>query len=316
MNHEDTKDRKEEEEVFMNLSRRKLLITTAATAVSVACSQQKSSVNQVAKTNDLRVVALEWTYVENLLALGIQPVGVADIAGYKKYVNIAPQLAPNVQDVGTRQEPSLEAIAQLQPNLILGLELRHEPILKTLFSIGKTLLFNPYIDPKTGNQFEEMQQTFRQIAQACDRVSRGEIVLKNLQNSLTESAAKIKDANLTENTFILGQFVPELRLFTQNALAVQVLEKIGLKNAWNEKLDRFGFNTIGLESLLPLGKSHFLYIAENNQVPQQGFASNPVWKRLEFVKDNRLYSLGEDTWVFGGPLSAKILAEKVVKSLV
>ena len=71
-----------------------------------------------------------------------------------------------------------------------------------------------------------------------------------------------------------------------------------------------------MESLLPLGKSNFLYIAENNQVPQQGFASNPVWKRLEFVKDNRLYSLGEDTWVFGGPLSAKILAEKVVESLV
>jgi hypothetical protein len=29
-----------------------------------------------------RIVALEWTYVENLLALGIQPIGVADIAGY------------------------------------------------------------------------------------------------------------------------------------------------------------------------------------------------------------------------------------------
>ncbi|OKH37861.1 ferrichrome ABC transporter substrate-binding protein [[Phormidium ambiguum] IAM M-71] len=300
----------------MNLSRRKLLITAAATAITVACSQQKPSVNQTAKTNDLRVVALEWTYVENLLALGIQPVGVADIAGYKKYVNIMPQLSQNVQDVGTRQEPSLEAIAQLQPNLILGLELRHQPILKTLSSIGKTLLFNPYVDPEKGNQFEEMQQTFRQIAQACDRVNQGEVVLKNLENSLTESSTKIKSANLAGNPFILGQFVPDLRLFTQNALAVQVLEKIGLKNAWGGKVDRFGFNTVGLESLLPVEKSHFLYIAENDRVPQQGFASNPVWKRLEFVKENRLYSLGEDTWVFGGPLSAQILVEKVVESLV
>lgn len=30
-----------------------------------------------------RVVAREWTYAEDLLALGVQPVGVADIAGYE-----------------------------------------------------------------------------------------------------------------------------------------------------------------------------------------------------------------------------------------
>lgn len=306
----------------VKLKRRDFIITSVLSGLSVACNPTNLKKN-TAETlpspplnpQDLRVIALEWTYVENLLALGLQPVGVADIRGYQKYVKIQPQLADWVTEVGTRQEPSLEAIAQLQPDLILGIEFRHEPIYKTLSSLAKTLLFNPYPEPGTGNQFDEMQQTLRQIAQACNRSNQAEEILKNLQTTLKTSTEKLQAANLTRNTFLLGQFVPELRLFTQNSLAVQILEKIGLKNTWEGKLDRFGFNTVGLEALPPLEKNHFLYIAEGDRIPQQPFQNNPVWKNLDFVKENRLHSLGEDTWVFGGCLSAQILAEKVTQIL-
>src|SRR5690606_16878023 len=47
-----------------------------------------------------RVVVLEWTYVEDLLALGVQPVGVADIEGYHNWVSIPAALDENVVDVG------------------------------------------------------------------------------------------------------------------------------------------------------------------------------------------------------------------------
>src|SRR5690606_21233751 len=66
-----------------------------------------------------RIVALEWTYVEGLLALGVQPVGIADLGGYAAWVTIGPQLSPDVVSVGTRQEPSIESIAHLQPDLII-----------------------------------------------------------------------------------------------------------------------------------------------------------------------------------------------------
>ncbi|KNF08995.1 hypothetical protein CLPU_4c00410 [Gottschalkia purinilytica] len=35
-----------------------------------------------------RVVVLEWIYGENLLSLGVQPVGMTDIPGFKEWVNI------------------------------------------------------------------------------------------------------------------------------------------------------------------------------------------------------------------------------------
>jgi ABC-type Fe3+-citrate transport system substrate-binding protein len=95
-----------------------------------------------------------------LLELGIQPAGVADIAGHNKYVNIAPKLVDSVVEVGTHQEPNLEAIAKIKPDLILGVQQRHAGIYQTLSSISKTMLFNPYPEINAGSQLAQMQQNF------------------------------------------------------------------------------------------------------------------------------------------------------------
>ncbi|SDS74067.1 iron complex transport system substrate-binding protein [Paenibacillaceae bacterium GAS479] len=66
----------------------------------------------------VRVVALEWIYSEELIALGIQPVGNADNKEYELNVTDEAALADSVTDVGLRWEPNLETIASLKPDLI------------------------------------------------------------------------------------------------------------------------------------------------------------------------------------------------------
>ncbi|MFF3601932.1 iron-siderophore ABC transporter substrate-binding protein, partial [Kitasatospora indigofera] len=46
-----------------------------------------------------KVVALEWNTAENLVALGVMPVGVADVEGYTTWVK-AEKLDESVTDVG------------------------------------------------------------------------------------------------------------------------------------------------------------------------------------------------------------------------
>ena len=61
------------------------------------------------------------------LAVGVQPVGMADIQEYHNWVNIDAELsAMTLYDVGGRQEPNLEAIAALEPDLIIGVSFRHD----------------------------------------------------------------------------------------------------------------------------------------------------------------------------------------------
>ncbi len=290
----------------------------------VACTNGTPSQTEVNSSLEFaepptRIVALEWVYVEDLLALGIQPVGVADIAGYNEFVQIEPQLADTVVDVGTRQEPSLEAIAQLEPDLIIGVKLRHEAIVDTLSAIAPTLLFDPYPAPETGiRQLDEMEQTFLKIAEVVNAKPKGEAVLQAMQAKFEAAAQQLQGKQLPQNPFILGQFVggaPQIRLFNNNAMAVQILQKLGLTNAWQGTVEPFGFNTVWIESLPPVENANFFYSTEENNPYFKQLEQNPIWKNLAFVKESRLYSIGSDTWIFGGPLSAEVFVDKVVQAL-
>ncbi|WP_236743945.1 ABC transporter substrate-binding protein [Marinobacter similis] len=65
-----------------------------------------------------RIVALNWAATEALLLLGVTPIGVADKTGYATWVR-EPVLPDHVPNIGTRVAPSLEAIAELEPDLIV-----------------------------------------------------------------------------------------------------------------------------------------------------------------------------------------------------
>ncbi|MBO0351147.1 iron-siderophore ABC transporter substrate-binding protein [Phormidium pseudopriestleyi FRX01] len=303
----------------------RFILYFAASLAVVACTNGISSQTEVNSSLEFaetptRIVALEWVYVEDLLALGIQPVGVADIAGYHQFVQIEPQLADPVMDVGTRQEPSLEAIAQLEPDLIIGVNLRHEAIASTLSAIAPTLLFDPYPAPETGiRQLDEMEQTFLKIAEVVNAKAKGEAVLQQMRSKFEDAAQQLKGKQLAQTPFILGQFVsgaPQIRLFNNNAMAVQILQQLGLTNAWQGAVDPFGFNTAWIESLPPVENANFFYSAQENNPYFKQLKQNLIWKNLAFVKESRLYSIGSETWIFGGPLSAEVFVDKVVQALM
>jgi ferric hydroxamate transport system substrate-binding protein len=269
-----------------------------------------------------RVVALEWTYTEDLVSLGVEPVGIADIAGYRKWVRVKQDVVDKAQDVGTRQEPNLEAILKLNPDLIIGVDNRHRPILDKLNGIAPTLLFDPYPQEGGMGQYEEMEQTLLAIADATDRRAQGQAVLKEASDKFASVAARLKAAAPANPQFLLVQAysqkeAPQLRVFNDNGMAAQILGKLGLQNAWKGPFDRFGFNTIGVEALPAVEKANFFYVVQDDDnVFTNQLRENPVWKGLAFVKENRAYPLGADLWLFGGPASAQKVADKVASLLV
>lgn len=268
-----------------------------------------------------RVVALEWTYVEDVLALGVQPVGVADVEGYNAWVNIPPQLDADVTDVGLRQEPSLESIAALEPDLILGPLFRLETIRDTLNSIAPTLLFEPYPESGTPTQYQEMIDTQHVIAAALGKAGEGERVIEEMTNAFAIAAEALDTAGFAGAPFVLAQAftaegAPQIRLFIDNAMAVEQLSQIGLVNAFSGSPDRYGYNTVGVEALVEVQDANFLYIVQDDDdIFAAQLQDNPVWANLQFVQEGRAYSLGGDTWVFGGPLSGVTFVNRVVERM-
>lgn len=298
-----------------------LAVALAGTATAQVTLEHAAGTTELAEPAT-RVVALEWTYAEDLLAVGVQPVGVADVAGYEAWVNVEPELGDEVVDVGTRQEPSLEAILALEPDLIVGVAFRHEPILGELEAIAPTLLFDPYPGAEGPTQLEEMESTLRTIATAVGRADAADEVLEGTRAAYDAARARLEEAGRIGDEVLLAQAFsvqgsPQIRVFTDNAMAMGILREIGLENAWPGEFGTYGYDTIDLEGLVPVADADaFLYVAQSNDDPFTGaLADDAIWTNLPFVQAGEAHALGGDTWLFGGPLSARLVAEVVADRL-
>ncbi|AZK97643.1 MULTISPECIES: ABC transporter substrate-binding protein [Streptomyces] len=98
-----------------------------------------------------RVVTLEPVQLDTSVALGFVPVGAAvlnETAGVPPYLG---KKAAGIKTVGTVQEPNIEKIAALKPDLILGTEARHSALYERLTSVAPTVFMASQTDPWTEN---------------------------------------------------------------------------------------------------------------------------------------------------------------------
>ncbi|TGU53214.1 iron-siderophore ABC transporter substrate-binding protein, partial [Mesorhizobium sp. M00.F.Ca.ET.186.01.1.1] len=102
-----------------------------------------------------------------------------------------------------------------------------------------------------------------------------------------------------------NQNAVEFRLSTDNSTAIQILNRVGLTNAYKpKKFEMNGMTTTDVEALPALQDANFLHIIQDDDnVIENQLKNNPVWNGLKFVKENRIYALGGDMWPYGGPLS-------------
>ncbi|WDM20393.1 ABC transporter substrate-binding protein [Paenibacillus polymyxa] len=267
-----------------------------------------------------RVVVLEWTFTEDLVALGVQPVGNADNANYKVYVTPEAALDSSVVDVGTRNEPNLEAIAALKPDLIISNVDGNEAIYEQLKAIAPTIEYN--LNNGNGYDHGKMVEIFNSIAVALGKEDKAKQVLAELDQHYAEAKEKLAAAGKSDFHYVLtqaftSQNAASLRMFSDNSVVVATLAKIGMINDWKpSKVEPYGFTTVGIEALSAVQNSNFIYIVQpDDDVFGAPMKNNSVWNGLNFVKEKRTYSLSGTTWTFGGPLSSKGLVDQVVGAI-
>lgn len=272
------------------------------------------------------IVVLEWSYAEDLLALGIQPAGVADIDGFNQWVNIDETFDESVIDVGTRQEPNLEAINRLDPDLIIGVQFRHEQYLDSLESIAPVVTFAPYGEEAVEDHYQNMVNEFQTIGTIVNKETEAEQVLADLETFTKEQEERVADAGLDGEAYLTtqaftAQNTPTLRLFTDNSIVSQTMSKLGFKNAYEaDSVETYGYSEVNIEALQNFQEEEdlqFLYIAqEDDNIFEDQLAGNPVWENLSFVQNGNTHALPGDTWTFGGVLSTKVLTEQLADAMV
>ncbi|MEK3886419.1 ABC transporter substrate-binding protein [Bacillus sp. FSL K6-3431] len=268
-----------------------------------------------------RVVALEWNYVEELLALDIQPVGVADIEGFNKWVKIDKQLDDDVVDVGTRQEPNLEEIAKLKPDAIITLANNHESIKNDLEKIAPTIFYDTTSKKASKDLYQTSIDSFKTTSKLLQKEKEAEEVISQLEDKYAKAKNEIEGLNLTTKNFVFTQAftvnqAPSFRLFTKNSMVSHVLEKVGLENQITDNEDaEWGFIEANIEGVSKYQDSLFIHAVQKDDPLFENVKNNKAWNDFTFVKENHIYDIGGDTWTFGGVLSANTLVNNLLKAL-
>lgn len=261
-----------------------------------------------------RLVTLEWLATEIALLLGERPVGVADLDGYRRWVSIDNDGLAAAVDVGGRQQPSMEALNRLKPDLILSSALRHRALEHRLSEIAPTRLLDD--QPQDGDLLGAVYACTKAAGKALDRSQAADRLLADFDTKLAGFAKDIADSGLGGQPVLVAQplpGVPRLRIFTSNSAVMQVLVRAGLSAALDQSPEPFGFSTIGLEGLAALdGKSRLILLSDAAPAELQ---SSALWPMLPVVASGGVVPVGLPSWPFGGPASLLGLAENAVLKL-
>lgn len=281
-------------------------------AVSYPVTVSHDGGDTVVEKEPTRIAALEWHLVEDLLVMGIQPVAIADVDGFKTWVTIDTQLADDVQDVGLRQEPSLEALSAAEPDLILGLDYRDAAIYDQLADIAPTILLSAYPKEDGVTPLEDLRERLRFEDSFLNRASEAEEAIAAMDATIDEKAAAIEDAGLTGEPFVVIQGftyenAPVWRIFTDGALVGNAISATGLENVWTADGGEWGFTTNSIESFveLPEDVNVFYIVNDTDNIVDGVLADDPIWQSLPFVQSGRFFPLGGDTWTFGSTESVQ-----------
>lgn len=266
-----------------------------------------------------RVVSLEWQQTEDVLTLCVNPVAVADVEAYGTW-DTAAELPADTVDVGTRQEPSLDAVFAQNPDLIIvEPSSADDPRIAQLEEYGVPVLASVGAD--AADPIGKARDTFTMIAEALGKQARAEEVLAQLDASLEEGRAAIEAAAPETTDFVYVDAYVDgsnvtIRPFGQGALMSEVGEELGLTNAWTGEVDPvYGLGATDVEGLVAVEDATVFYTDTESSSWLEALEDNAVWTGLDFVANDRLSPFPEGIWTFGGPRSIQQMVDAYVAEL-
>lgn len=251
----------------------------------------------------LRVVALTNEATEDLLALGITPVGAARSANSDPwYSYISAQLAGTTV-IGEELAPDLEAVAVLQPDLILGNKRRHEKIYDQLSAIAPTVFA------------ESIQGTWKDnlalYADAVGRADAGAALLEGY-NARIATIRQGLGEHVNDTVSVVRFLAGQSYAYFPASFSGAVLADIGFSRPATqqgeglaEKITKERIGELEADQIL-----HFTYETGDGLANDEArsWMQEPLWLNLQAAKDGHVHAVSDAVWATAGGLMAAELA--------
>jgi len=248
-----------------------------------------------------RVVVLDTGELDEVIALGIIPVGIPTTDGASPTPTYLAKKVKGVATVGNIQELNLEAIAALKPDLILGSQLRADKLYPQLSAIAPTVF-----SIRPGFPWKE---NFLLAGAALGEETKAEGIL----NAYTAKAEKLRADITGDPTISLLRFLPgKTRLYGNKSFIGVIMTDVGLPRPQIQDIDDLAVE-ISPENVQQADADRIFYSSYGTPeaTAEQQVLDGPVWPTLAAVKAKHAKPVDDGTWFLGlGPLGAdRVLGE-------
>jgi iron complex transport system substrate-binding protein len=242
--------------------------------------------------NPQRVVVLDTGELDSALTLGVTPVGAVEALpglGFPAYLTGT----DGIETVGTIQEPNLETIAALRPDLILSSKLRHEQIYEQLSAIAPTVFAET-----TGVTWKE---NFDLHAEALGRTEQAAEVKRAYAEHIDAFRAAMGDS-LADTEVSIVRFLPgDTRVYQKASFSGTVLEDAGIRRPPSQDVDEFALTNLSPELIPEIGGDVIFVMSygPEDETTRATITSNPLWQTLSAVQEGRVYEVSDGLWMLG-----------------
>ena len=256
-----------------------------------------------------RVVTLGQGETDSTLALGVTPVGVVK-PWTDDWYSYLPDEVEQAEVVGTEIEPDLEAIAALEPDLILGSKLRHEALYEQLSQIGPTVFTDTI-----GVTWKENVGTY---AAALCREDEGKEIVDEYEARAAAIGEDLKAADQGDTEVSIIRFMPDRVRIYLTGFPGSVIRDTGLPRPKAQTVADWEASEqlieISEERIPEMDGDVIFEMVSAEHYAQQGtqtvdeqidrWTSTALWRNLSAVKAGKVVEVDESSWNLGGGIGA------------
>ncbi|MBL4826392.1 MAG: ABC transporter substrate-binding protein [Spongiibacteraceae bacterium] len=260
-----------------------------------------------------RVVVTDWAVLEQVLELGIKPIGAPELAAYQHYVQ-QPALPNSITDIGLRVSPNLKTLQDLKPDLII-LGTNQKQLARPFSKIAEVMYYKNFSERYRGNG-EKSRERFKQIAELFQKEKVAEQKLATMDTRIAQLRLQLQQHfgnQLPKVTSIRFSSAEKCLVYGDNSLPLFALYLLGIESDFSIKKSQWGEKEIPINELDQIDEGYLVYFKPVNQ-SDQVFQSKD-WLALPVVQQNNVLA-ASPVWSYGGAMSVLYIAEAISQALL
>lgn len=214
--------------------------------------------------------------------------------------------------LGNSNQPNLEKILKLNPNLIIGIYIYGEPILGKLSQIAPTALGK-------WKDFSSWREHFDFVAHSLGKEKKAEEVWDHYRQRTADIRTALGENLQSKKVSFIYAHSGVLNTDTiKNSFSGGIFADIGIRQP-DYAIEGWDASSLS-EELIPTIDADILFVGAWGDVSAQSLLDDwqqkPLWKQLKAVQAGQVYLVDGDIWLGGNPIAANLVIDDLFKYLV